>query len=89
MAALLFLTNHRGFHAINLGTGKGYSVKEIIDTFSKVTHTKVSYEIVGRRDGDAAMSYASVDRAKNLLGWQAKRDLKEMCLSAWKVMSSN
>jgi UDP-glucose 4-epimerase len=89
MAALLFLNNHSGFHAINLGTGKGYSVKEIIDNFSKVTHTKVPYEIVGRRDGDVAMSYASVDHAKNLLGWQAKRDLKEMCLSAWKVMSSN
>ncbi len=89
MAALLFLNNHRGFHAINLGTGKGYSVKEIIDTFSKFTHTKVPYEIVGRRDGDVAISYASVDQAKNLLGWQAKRDLKEMCLSAWKVMSSS
>ena len=89
MAALLFLNNHSGFHAINLGTGKGYSVKEIIDTFSCVTHTKVPYEIVGRRDGDIAISYASVDRAKNLLGWEAKRDLKEMCLSAWKVMSSN
>lgn len=89
MAALLFLNNHSGFHAINLGTGKGYSVKEIIDTFSKVTHTKVPYEIVGRRDGDVAISYASVDHAKKLLGWQAKRDLKEMCLSAWKVMSSS
>jgi UDP-glucose 4-epimerase len=44
---------------------------------------------VGRRDGDIAISYASVDRAKNLLGWEAKRDLKEMCLSAWKVMSSS
>ena len=85
----LFLNNHRGFHAINLGTGKGYSVKEIIDTFSKFTHIKVPYEIVGRRDGDVAMSYASVDHAKKLLGWQAKRDLKEMCLSAWKAMSSN
>jgi UDP-glucose 4-epimerase len=89
MAALLFLNNHSGFHAINLGTGKGYSVKEIIDTFSKFTHTKITYEIVGRRDGDVAMSYASVDHAKKLLDWQAKRDLKEMCLSAWKVMSSN
>ena len=89
MAALLFLNNHSGFHAINLGTGKGYSVKEIIDNFSSVTHTKVPYEIVGRRNGDVAISYASVDHAKKLLGWQAKRDLKEMCLSAWKVMSSN
>ena len=89
LAALLFLNNHRGFHAINLGTGKSYSVKEIIDTFSSVTHTKVPCEIVGRRDGDVAIAYASVDHAKNLLGWQAKRDLKEMCLSAWKVMSSN
>jgi UDP-glucose 4-epimerase len=89
MAALLFLNNHSGFHAINLGTGKGYSVKEIIDTFSRVTHTKVPYEIVGRRDGDVAIAYASADKAKTLLGWQAKKDLKEMCLSAWKVMSSN
>jgi UDP-glucose 4-epimerase len=89
MAALLFLNNHSGFHAINLGTGKGYSVKEIIDNFSSVTHIKVPYEIVGRRNGDVAISYASVDNAKKLLGWQAKRDLKEMCLSTWKAMSSS
>ena len=89
IAALLFLNNHSGFHAINLGTGKGYSVKEIIDNFSSVTHTKVPYEIVGRRNGDVAISYASVDHAKKLLSWQAKRDLKEMCLSTWKAMSSS
>lgn len=87
LSALLFLNNNSGFSAINLGTGQGYSVKEIINTFSRVTHTKVPYEIVGRRDGDVAISYSSVDRARNLLGWQAKKDLKEMCLSAWKYMS--
>jgi UDP-glucose 4-epimerase len=89
MAALLFLNNHSGFHTINLGTGKAYSVKELINTFSRATQIKVPYETVGRRDGDVAISYASVGKAKNLLGWKAKRDLKEMCLSAWKYMSSN
>ena len=67
----------------NLGTGDGYSVLEIIQSFEEVTGTKLNHEITNRREGDVPKLLASTDFAQEKLGWQAKRKLKEMISSSW------
>lgn len=73
-----------GVNIYNLGTGRGTSVLELINTFMKVNDVDVPYEIVERRSGDIAECYADVSKAKNELGWTAKRDIVEMCRDAWR-----
>ncbi|XP_022170981.1 UDP-glucose 4-epimerase-like [Myzus persicae] len=80
--------NENGAIAINLGTGNGYSVLQVIDMFSQVSGQKVKYEIVDRRSGDCASSYCDASFAKSYLGWEAKRTLKEMCEDTWRWQSS-
>lgn len=70
--------------AINLGTGKGNSVLEVITAFETATGQKVNYKIAPRRAGDVAAIYASPKKAKNQLGWEAQKSLEEMMSSAWK-----
>lgn len=67
----------------NVGTGHGFSVMEIIQTFEKVTHQKLNYQIVGRREGDIAKIWADTSYSESLLNWKTKRTLDEMLLSAW------
>ena len=67
----------------NLGTGVGYSVLDVINSFESVTNSKLNYEITARRDGDVPKLYASTDLAKEKLGWTAKRELNEMISSSW------
>lgn len=74
---------------INLGTGKGYSVLEVVAAFERVTGRSVPYEIVARRAGDVAVSYADVSLAENLLDWRAERDLDEMVRDAWHWQEQN
>jgi UDP-glucose 4-epimerase len=83
-AALNFLSQTFGWHTINLGTGKGYSVLEMVQTFKKASGREVPYKVVGRREGDAAQSYANPQKAVDLLGWSAKRSLYDMCESTWR-----
>lgn len=78
-----------GAHAYNLGTGKGYSVLEIISTFERVNNMKIPYVITARRPGDAAASYADPGKAERELGWRAKRGLEEMCGSALRFAMNN
>ena len=73
---------------INLGTGTGYSVLQMIKAFEKASGVKIAYELVGRRPGDIASCYASPDNAKKLLNWQANLSLEEMCLSTWNFIKS-
>lgn len=73
-----------GMDCFNLGTGRGYSVLEVIGSFERVTGIKLAYEIAGRRDGDIAQIWADAGKAERLLGWKARRTLDEMTLSAWK-----
>lgn len=80
-AALDFLSQTTGWQAINLGTGKGYSVLEMVKAFEKVSGREVPYKIVARRAGDVAACYADPKKASELLNWSAKRTLEEMCLS--------
>jgi UDP-glucose 4-epimerase len=68
---------------INLGTGKGVSVFELIDIFENVTGVNVAKKITKRRPGDIASCYADPSKAKNILKWTAKRSIEEMCLSSW------
>jgi len=74
---------------INLGTGKGYSVLEMVEAFEKASGVKIPYEIVDRRPGDIAEIYANPSKAKKLLGWIAKRGINEMCESAWNWQKNN
>jgi UDP-glucose 4-epimerase len=83
-AALKLLTQTVGWHAINLGTGKGYSVLEMVKTFEKASGREVPYVVAPRRAGDSAQCYANPQKATDLLGWTAKRSLKEMCESTWR-----
>ena len=74
-------------HTLNLGTGRGYSVLELIDTFQSTCGWNIPYRIVGRRQGDLGSCYADVRRAQKLRGFEAKFDLNEMCSSDWAVGS--
>lgn len=72
-----------GLNIYNLGSGKGYSVLEIINTFNKVCPKQVKYEIVERRAGDVDVCYSSAEKAEKELGWKATRTLEDMCLSSF------
>ncbi len=76
--------NKEGFEVFNLGTGKGNSVLEIINTFEKVSGSKLNYKIVGRREGDVEQVYADTKFANDELGWKAEKGIEDTLLSAWK-----
>ncbi len=91
VAALQYLENQTqlGFEPINLGTGKGTSVLQLVNAFIKTTGQPVPYSIAPRRPGDIASCYASSDKAKSLLGWQAEFDIERMCTDTWRWQSQN
>lgn len=78
-----------GVRAYNLGTGKGYSVLQMVRVFSGVSGIEIPYKIVGRRQGDIATCYSDTTRAKNELNWTAEKSLEEMCADSWRWQSSN
>jgi len=82
--ALEFLESNTGAHTFNLGTGKGYSVLDLVKTFEEVNKVHIPYRIVDRRPGDIAVSYADASKAERELGWKAELGLLEMCEDAWK-----
>ncbi len=73
-----------GVESYNLGTGKGYSVLEIVQNFEKATGVKIKYEIAPRRPGDIAECYADPSKAQEILGWKAEKNLEDMCKDSWK-----
>ena len=83
LAALDFLGHRTGWHAINLGTGQGHSVLEMVKTFAAASGKPIPYMIAPRRPGDIATCYAKAGKAEKLLGWRAKRSLEDMCVSTW------
>ncbi|KDE46007.1 UDP-glucose 4-epimerase GalE [Geobacillus sp. CAMR5420] len=87
--ALEKVMNKTGVEAYNLGTGRGYSVLELVSAFEKVTGIKIPYKIVARRPGDVAICYADPTKAKEELGWVATRGIEEMCRDAWRWQSNN
>jgi UDP-glucose 4-epimerase len=84
LAALGLLKSQIGWQAINLGTGRGYSVLEIIAAFEAASGLAIPTKKVPRRNGDIATCFASADQAKNLLCWQAARGLDEMVNDSWR-----
>ena len=78
-----------GVHVWNLGTGKGYSVLDVVKAFEKATGKKVPYQIKPRRAGDIATCYASADKAKRDLGWEAEFGIEEMCRDSWNWQMKN
>jgi UDP-glucose 4-epimerase len=85
--ASLFATG-KGF-TVNLGTGNGYSVLEIVRAFEKACGRTIPYDIVARRPGDIAVCYANPASARALLGWQAEKGLDQMCADHWRWQSGN
>lgn len=83
LAAVNYLTGNPGWHAINLGTGQGYSVLEMIKAFEAVSGRPVPFRVQPRRPGDIAACYAKNAKAANTLNWSASRGLNEMCASTW------
>ncbi|HFV5888692.1 TPA: UDP-glucose 4-epimerase GalE, partial [Escherichia coli] len=78
-----------GLRCYNLGTGKGYSVKEIVETFQKITGKKIPYIVSARRPGDIAECWSSPELAKKELHWEAKRSLEDMVIDAWNWQNNN
>ena len=87
-AALAFLSVTTGWHAINLGTGKGYSVLDMVQAFENASGQQVPYKIVARRAGDVAACYADPKKASEALNWRATRTLDDMCASTWRFQQS-
>ena len=73
----------------NLGTGHGYSVMELIESFSKACGKVIPYKIGPRRDGDIDMSYADSSKAERELGWKAEFDIDRMCQDSWRWQKNN
>jgi len=73
-----------GVNIYNLGTGKGTSVFQIVNAFTQVNGVEIPYQIVGRRQGDIAISYADTEKAEKELNWKAKRDIKDMVRDSWR-----
>jgi len=84
LAALTALRTHSGVLTVNLGTGRGYSVLEMVHAFTAVSGKPVPYRIVERRQGDIAQCYADPTFARKLLGWQAELGIDAMCADAWR-----
>ena len=77
-----------GLYIYNLGTGKGYSVLDMVKAFEKSTGQKVPYKITGRRAGDIATCYADPEKAFKELGWRAEKTLEDMCLDSWNYIQT-
>lgn len=89
LAALAHLAEHDGYHVWNLGTGRPNSVLEIVHAFQAASGVEVPYQVVARRPGDVASSYADVTRAREELGWQATRSVEEACADTHRWQSAN
>ena len=89
LAALQALTKLKGAIPINLGTGQGYSVLDVVAAFERASGKPVPYRVGPRRPGDVAACFADPAHAKNLLGWSAQFDLETMCRDSWRWQSGN
>jgi len=87
--ASLRVLGEQGSHLVNLGTGRGYSVLEVIDAYAKASGRPIDYEMAQRRPGDVATVFTDPTRAQALLGWQAQFGLDDMCRSSWYWQQQN
>jgi UDP-glucose 4-epimerase len=89
VCALNKIINDNGLFIYNLGTGNGFSVLQLVNTFSKVNNIDVNYKIVSRRAGDVATCYADTSKAKNELGFETKKTIEDMCRDAYNYALKN
>ena len=89
VAAVGYALKTKGTEAVNLGTGKGNSVLEVVHTFEEANELKIPVKLLERRPGDIATSFALVGKAKELLGWEAKLTLFDMCKDSWNWQKNN
>jgi UDP-glucose 4-epimerase len=84
-----FKKQKNGVEIFNLGTGKGYSVLELVKEYNKICDNKVKYSIVGRRNGDVAIVFCSPKKANDVMGWKATKTLEDMCKSCYNFAQKN
>lgn len=89
LSALNFAAGKTGCEAINVGTGRGATVFEMVRAFEKASGRALPYLVCARRDGDVARSLAAVDKAETLLGWKARFDIDDMCRTTWNWQTAN
>ena len=87
--ALDYAAEHKGTEIFNIGTGTGYSVLDIVNTFMRVNNLTIPYTIKPRRSGDIAECYANPEKAEKILGWKAEKNLDDMCRDSWNWQSHN
>ena len=89
VAAIAYMAEHPGESIFNLGTGKGYSVLEMVHAFETANHVHVPYRIAPRRAGDLPTVYACPDKSARILGWRAQYSLEDMCRDSWHWQTQN
>ncbi|MBQ7161280.1 MAG: UDP-glucose 4-epimerase GalE [Clostridia bacterium] len=89
VAALSYVFTHKGCETVNLGTGVGYSVLDMVNAFERVNGIKIPYRIADRRPGDVAECYADASKALELFGWKTEKTLDDMCRDAWNWQKKN
>lgn len=89
IAAVRYALQHQGVERINLGTGRGYSVLDVLHAYEKACGKKIPYQILERRPGDIAECYADTRKAEKLLGWKAQYGIEEMCRDSWHFTQMN
>ena len=89
VAAVKYANANKGCEVFNLGTGTGYSVLDMVNTFRQVNEVALPYQIVERRPGDIATCYADPAKSRDILGWTAEKTLADMCKDAWRWQSNN
>ena len=89
VAAVRRLLGEPGLLAVNLGTGRGHSVLEVVGAYERASGRSIPYEVLPRRPGDVAACYADPSLAQRVLGWRASRDLTAMCADSWRWQSMN
>ena len=89
VAAVKYVLENKGCDVFNLGTGTGYSVLDMVNTFESANGVKVPYQITDRRPGDLAVCYADPAKSAEVLGWKATKNLTDMCRDSWRWQSQN
>ncbi len=89
LSALRYIEKNAGVLTVNLGTGKGTSVLELVKAFEAASGVEIPYVIADRRPGDIATCYAYTDKAKELLGWVAEKNIEDMCRDSWNFISKH
>ncbi len=89
VAALDYITRHKGVEAVNLGAGKGISVLEMVQAFEQASGVSVPLHFAPRRPGDLPQFWADASKAKRLLNWEVEKSLTDMCADVWRWQSQN